>query len=132
MDSQHVFINSSKEVPILDYACEVCYTGKEDYEMEKVHLEYLKYILHVKPSSCTPAVYAECGRFPLVIKHKIQALKYWKRLLQSDNTTAIRNAYNSLYESFTYGQVNWCTYIKNILVEANNIEFWNEQCISNS
>ncbi len=67
--------------PILDFACEVCYAGKEDYEMEKVHLPYLKYIQHVKPS-CTPAVYAECGRFPLVIKHKIQALKYWKCLLE--------------------------------------------------
>ncbi len=99
---------------ILDYACEVCYTGKEDYEIENVHLGYLKYILHVKPSSCTPAIYAECGRFILMIKHKIQALKYWKHLLELADTTTIRNAYNSLYQSFTYGQVNCCrsTYIK--------------------
>ncbi len=108
--------------PILDYACEVCYTGKVIFKIYTT----------CQTLFCTPAVYAECGRFPLVIKHKIQALKYWKRLLESDNTTAIRNAYNSLYESFTYGQVNWCTYIKNIFVEANNIEFWNDQCISNS
>ncbi len=46
--------------------------AKEDYEMqiENIHLGYLKYMLHVNPSSCTPAIYAECGRFPLMIKHK--------------------------------------------------------------
>ncbi len=33
--------------PILDYACDVCHIGKEDYEMEKVHLGYLKYLLYV-------------------------------------------------------------------------------------
>ncbi len=65
--------------------------GKQDYEMEKVHLGYLKFLLKVKPFSCTPAVYAECERFPLIIKQKIQIVKYWKRLLNSDKSTAIKN-----------------------------------------
>ncbi len=69
--------------PVLDYVCDVCYIGKEDYEMEKVHLGYLKYLLHVKRSSGT----VECGRFPLMIKNQIQALKYWQQLLESDDTT---------------------------------------------
>ncbi len=54
--------------PILDYACEVCYMGKQDCDIEKIHLGYLKSLLNIKPSSCTPSVYAECSRFPLVIK----------------------------------------------------------------
>ncbi len=29
--------------PILDYASEICYMGKQDYEMEKVNLGYLKF-----------------------------------------------------------------------------------------
>ncbi len=62
----------------------------------------------------------------------MQALKYWKCLLESDDTTTIRNAYTSLYESLTLGQVNWCPYIKNILDDTNNIEIWKSQCISNS
>ncbi len=61
---------------ILDYACEVCYIEKQDYDIEKVHLGYLKFLPNIKPSSCTPSVYAGCGRFPLAIKHKIQVLKY--------------------------------------------------------
>ncbi len=27
-------------IPILDYASEICYMGKQDYKMEKVHLGY--------------------------------------------------------------------------------------------
>ena len=118
--------------PILDYASEVCYMGKQNYDFEKVHLGYLKFLLKVKPSSCSSAIYAECGRFPLFLKQRIQALKYWKRLIESDTTTAIRNAYNSTYESFKLGQENWCTYIKEILCETDMIEAWDEQCISNT
>lgn len=117
--------------PILDYASEICYMGKQDYDLEKVHLCYLKYLLNVKPSSCTPSIYAECGRFPLVIKQKVQALKYWKRLLKSDKKTVICNAYNSLFVSFEGGQVNWCTYIKDILMEVDMNETWERQCITN-
>ncbi len=67
---------------ILDYACEVFYIGKQDYDIEKVHLGYLKFLLNIKPSSCRPSVYAECDRFLLAIKHKIQVLMYWKHLSQ--------------------------------------------------
>ncbi len=89
--------------PILDYACQVCFIGKQDYDIEKVHLVYLKFLLNSIPSSCTPFVYAECGRFPLAIKHKIQVLKYWKRLLESGVSKTIRHAYNMLFELFITG-----------------------------
>ncbi len=37
--------------PILDYACEVCYMGKQDHDIEKILLGYLKSLLNIKPSS---------------------------------------------------------------------------------
>ncbi len=42
--------------PILDYASDIWYNGKQNYDIEKVHLNYLNYLLNVKPSSCTPAI----------------------------------------------------------------------------
>ncbi len=117
--------------PILDYASEICYMGKQDYEMEKVHLGYLKFLLNAKPSSCTPAVYGACRGFPLIIKQKVQILKYWKRLLNSEKSTAIQNAYNILYESFEVGQIIWSSYIKDIIAETNMNHIWNEQYITN-
>ncbi len=91
--------------PILDCVCEVCYMGKQNHDIEKIHLGYLKSLLNIKPFSCTPSVYAECGRFPLVIKQKIPALKYRKRLFESNNNIYVNsNDYDSLYESFEFGQ----------------------------
>jgi len=98
--------------PILDYASEIWFSG------------------NVKPSTCTPAVYAESGRFPLVIKQKIQALKYWKRLLESDNKSAIKNAYNSLLESYEFGQANWCNSIRDILINSDMGHIWENQVIT--
>ncbi len=51
----------------------------------------------------------QCGRFPFVIKQKILALKYWKRLLECNNNMVIQNAYDSLYGCFEFGQKNLCT-----------------------
>ena len=116
--------------PILDYASEIWYTGRQNYEIEKVHLGYLKFMLNVKTSTCTPAVYAESGRFPLEIKQKVQVIKYWKRLLDSKENTAIKNAYNSLYDSYELGQVNWCNSVKNILDESGLNSSWENQTIS--
>ncbi len=42
----------------------------------------------------------------------------------------IRNAYDSLYESFEFGQKNWFTYVKEMLNEMEMIEIWNKQSIT--
>ncbi len=76
-------------------------------------------------------IYAECDRFPLVIKQKIQVLKYWKKILDSSNDSAIRNAYNNTFEFHKCGQLNWCTFVTDILVEAILGRKWDEQYIRN-
>ncbi len=53
-------------------------------------------------------------------------------MLESGVSKTIRHVCNMLFESFTYGQDNWCTFSKDILTETNNIDIWNEQCISNA
>ncbi len=55
--------------------------GKTGLQNGESTSRLLKFLLKVKLCSCTPAVYAECGRFPLVIKQKVQILTYWKRIL---------------------------------------------------
>ncbi len=67
----------------------------------------------------------------LVIKQKIQVLKYSKRILDSSNDSAIRNAYNNIFESHKCGQLNWCTFVNDILVEANMGCKWDEQYCTN-
>ncbi len=50
--------------------------------------------------------------------------------MESHNKMVIRNAYDSLYDSFKFGQKNWCTYVKEILNEMEMTQIWNKQCIN--
>ena len=52
--------------PVLSYACEIWGFSKSK-ELERIHLKFLKYILNVKTSTFTTAVYGELGRYPLYI-----------------------------------------------------------------
>jgi hypothetical protein len=121
----------SQIAPIIQYTSEVWFQNKEISEFEKIHLGYLKNTMRVKPSSCTKAIYAEFGRFPLIIKHKCQMIKYWKRMIEMDNNYIIKKAYNSTLELHGLGQTNWCTYVENILNETHLQQAWNEQNINN-
>ncbi len=54
-----------------------------------------------------------------------------KPILDSSNDSAIRNAYNNIFESHKCGKLNWCTFVTDILVEANMGRKWDEQYIRN-
>ena len=71
--------------PILEYASEVWFCNKENSELEKIHLGYLKSVLKIKSTSSTLALYAECGRFPIIVKQKFQAIKFWQRITKLDD-----------------------------------------------
>ena len=117
--------------PILEYASDIWYQGHATPELEKIHLGYLKSTLKIKPSSSTCAIYAECGRFPLVIKQKYHTLKFWKRITELDDSNIVKKAYNSMLELHKLGQQNWCTYIYNILNDMEYHQAWDEQYIDN-
>ena len=87
-------------------------------------------MLKVKKSSCNNAIYAECGRFPLLLKQKVQVLKYWERILHLDQSHLVRKAYNSILSIHKQGQVNWCNSVKDVLVEMDMLGAWDDQCIT--
>ena len=119
----------SQIVPIMEYTSEVWFQNKEIPELEKIHLHYLKSIMYVKPSSSTKAIYAEFGRFPLILRYKCKLIKYWKRILNMSGNNIVKKAYNSTFELHGLGQANWCSYIKEILHEAQLHQAWEEQSI---
>ncbi len=116
--------------PILEYAADVWFNGREIQNMERIHLRYIKSTFHVKMSSCTQALYAESGRFPLTVRQKVQALKYWYRILTLNESHVVRKAYNSLFEMYQLGQENWCLHIRNLLYECDFQQLWDEQRLS--
>ena len=53
--------------------------------LEKVHLDFCKRSLGVKKSSCNVMIYAALGRLPLQAVRKYKIIKYWAKLLSTDN-----------------------------------------------
>ena len=69
---------------ILSYGSEIWGITKSK-EIEKIHLKFLKSILCVKSSTSNMAVYGELDRFPLYISRYVRVIKYWIKLMKSDN-----------------------------------------------
>ncbi len=81
--------------PILQYGAEIWCNTKQVDNMERLHLGYLKHVLQVKHSSCTPAIYADCGRFPIIITQKFQMIQYLYGILNLPENHILKYAYRS-------------------------------------
>ena len=64
---------------IMSYGCEI-WGFKEDRDLEKVEIKFLKSILHLPDSTPTMAVRGELGQLPIFVLWKERILKYWNRL----------------------------------------------------
>ena len=105
----------SKVYPVLSYACEL-WGMKDMPEIEKVHTMSLKRFLNVSVHCSNVTLYAETGRYPLSINHKLRCLKYWFRLLKLDSTRICKQAYEMLLSICEKGSDNWVTDIKTLLM----------------
>ena len=68
---------------ILNYGSEV-WGLNEAKDVEKIHTKFCRWVLGVKKSTNLTGLYGELGRVPLIIKRKINILKYWVKLLNTD------------------------------------------------
>ena len=71
--------------PIVLYGCEIWGFHKAG-DIERVHVKFLKQILGVRRQTSNIAVYGEVGRVPLSILRKVRILKYWHKILTSNDT----------------------------------------------
>ena len=85
--------------PILLYNCEIAQAGIptswneekfmkkmwEDREIDKVTKGYMRQILGVHKKTTITGLRAELGKYPLSLKIYIQMVKYWTRLLSTEN-----------------------------------------------
>jgi len=63
-------------LPILTYGCEIW--GFSDIgSIEKVHTDFLKYVLKVKRSTPHAMLYGDLGRFPIDIIIKKRIIGFW-------------------------------------------------------
>ena len=74
---------------ILNYSSETWGFTKA---IERIHLKFCKCILQVRTCTSTMAVYGELGRFPIYILRYHKIIKYWFKVLQTENII-LKNVY---------------------------------------
>ena len=98
----------------LYYSCEIWGLSKSK-EIERIHLKFCKQLLNVKKSTSNMAVYGELGRYPLFINRYTRMIKYWCKILRSENII-ISTLYKELVDMIgdKTGR-NWALDIKSLL-----------------
>ena len=76
-------IFDSRIVPILCYCSEIWGHTYQD-QTEKIHVNFCKFVLGVSKTASHGAVLGECGRLPLSIHYQKRYVKFWLKLLKSD------------------------------------------------
>ena len=109
--------------PILNYGSELWCKSKEIQCIERVQLKFIKYLLGVKSSTCTLAVLGEVGRFPVAISQHIKLLKYWIRLLQTDDSKLVKKAFLTQRSLLDAGYVTWISKVEEICKLYNLEDF---------
>ena len=119
-------------LPILEYGSDIWCTGDDVNDLEKIHLKFIKSTLWVRKQTPTPAIYGDTGRFPLIIRQHIKAVKYWCRILKLSQSHPVRNAYNMLLELDGIGFTNWCSRIRSILQRTGLDQIWESQNVGDT
>ena len=116
--------------PVLNYCGELWgYVKAQD--IERVQTMFLKRILGVKRSTSNDLVYCETGRIPLSVNRQFIMLKYWLKLLQTDNCI-LKNLYHNMYHANVTNNVqNWLFEIRKILISLGMNDVWQNQFVEN-
>ena len=111
----HLFNSIIK--PILCYGCEIWgFTVKE--EIERIEVQYLKYILHLPNNATNSAVHGELGQFPLHLFWKENIIKYWFRVNTDDIPKHLKVAVNIQYEMLKNSILCWLSKIQKMYYNA--------------
>ena len=89
--------------------------------------------MNVQKTTPTAFVYNELGKFPLIIERKLRILKYWLKIVNSDDNNLTKIVYKNLLLDATSQTKceNWVSLVKNLL-ETNGFGFvWRNQGVDN-
>ena len=110
---------------ILNYSSEVWGFIKAE-NIERVHRKFMKWLLNVKMSTTSSAVYGELGRFPLYIDREIRIVKYFLKLHDEKNNNCILSSTISKLKQDAEDNnvVNWASKVRDLLQNAGFNDVW--------
>lgn len=115
-------------VPIATYGCEIWGFRKIDV-LEKLQLQFCKYILRVNKCTTSAMVLGELGRLPIEYVVYCKMLGFWHRLITGSNNKISYTLYKLLVnlDSRNVYVSDWLAQIKHILVKCNLYYLWSNQ-----
>ena len=115
--------------PILTYGCEIY--GSSNYTcIETFHKKFMKETLNVKKSTNTAMIYAETGRYPLTIHINKCMIKYWLKVINSEDCKLIKVVYTEMLKDIE--SYDWMLHIKSILCGNGFAYVWENQHVTDT
>lgn len=115
---------------VLGYSCELWGFDKS-VDIEKIHLQFCKKLLCVRKTTSNNMIYFELGRLPLQFFRQIRIIKYWLKLLKTDNCI-LRSCYKELLCRIdTNCKFNWLRNVRDLLSTMGFHDIWLMQFVDN-
>lgn len=115
---------------VLNHSSEV-WGMHEAKDIEIIHTKFCRWVLNVRKSTNLIGLYGELGRYPLQIQRKFTMIKYWVKLLKSDDVSLPKKIYlmlkNDADINNTYYGNNWAFQIKSLLNSLGLSYLWTFQ-----
>ena len=104
-------------------------------DIEIIHTKFLRKVLCVNKSTNLLGLYGELGRIPLYIMGKANMVRYWIKLLKSNENKITKQVYQMLRQdannNISYNKLSWASHIKSILETLGLSNFWTTQDLFN-
>ena len=95
-------------------------------------MQYLKNLLGVRRQTPSIGILADCGRFPLVVRQHVSAVKYLQRLNSAECPTILKECYKVQKQLHNSGKQCWHTKLCNALEKYNITELSDLNAIPNN
>ena len=101
--------------------------------IENVHIDFLKYVLHVKKSTPHVMIYGEFGRYLLSIIIQKRIVAFWCKLVNGSINRLSSSLYRILLDDFrTHNfRCDWISYVKAIFDDTGLSYIWFEHHAEN-
>ena len=118
---------------VLNYSSEI-WGGHEAKDVELIHNKFCRKVLCVRQSTNLNGIFGELGRVPMFIIRKINMIRYWFKILRSEENALPLVVYRmfklDVDNSITYNGANWAFQIKTILETHGFSNIWLNQDVT--
>ena len=124
--SEKVKLFDAMVVPILNYGSEI-WGFHSAPDIERVHTQFLKQLLCVRPQTCNDAVYGQLGRVPMSVIRKVCIVKYWFKIMKNSGLMLHRIFLDQNISNLTD---SWSNKVKDLLYNLGFAYLWNDENVT--